>query len=195
MKIKRYQQGFTIVELLIATASFSLILLLLTSMIIRVGQSFQKGIIMSKTQETARAIISDITHSIQFSSAGVSSGANYYCAGSQRYIYKLGSQVAEGTPVGTQVRHALLTDTPAACSGGSPLSSQRELLPAHMRLAKLSITPNGTTGPYTVTVRIVYGDDDLLTNPAASDARCRGLTSGTQFCATSELTTIVSKRL
>jgi len=41
----------------------------------------------------------------------------------------------------------------------------------------------------------VYGYNDLLNNPTATNASCRGVRAGTQFCSISELSTVVVKRV
>jgi len=53
-----------------------------------------------------------------------------------------------------------------------------------------------------ISVRVVYGDNDLLVSPsgnadgpAAEDATCKFGISGSQYCAQSELTTVVKKRI
>jgi hypothetical protein len=51
-----------------------------------------------------------------------------------------------------------------------------------------------TTSPYTLTLDLTYGDDDLLNNSGSGPATCSGGT-GDQFCATSNLTTTVAQRL
>jgi hypothetical protein len=45
-----------------------------------------------------------------------------------------------------------------------------------------------------VQVRVIYGDDDLLSNPTAANANCKSQ-AGSQFCAVSDLTTVVVKRV
>lgn len=56
--------GFTIVELMIATVVFSVILILITTGIIQIGKAYYKGIIGSRTQETARKITDEVGRSI-----------------------------------------------------------------------------------------------------------------------------------
>jgi hypothetical protein len=71
------------------------------------------------------------------------------------------------------------------------VTGARELLPVNMRLARLSLTYRGSN-LYDLTIRVVSGENDLL--DAAHD-NCSGSKAGTQFCAVSELTTVVQKRL
>src|SRR5689334_15673116 len=87
------QSGFTIVELLIATAVFSLVLLVVTAGIIRMGQAYYKGITMSRIQETTRTVSQEVTSSIQLAAGKRRNGsitipnAKQFCVGDVRYTY------------------------------------------------------------------------------------------------------------
>ncbi len=96
------QKGFTIIELLLATAVFSLVLVGATSALIQIGRMYYKGLTTSNTQETARRIMEDVSRNIQFSGAtptdtpGGGLAVNYngtdialisFCIGSLRYSY------------------------------------------------------------------------------------------------------------
>ncbi len=220
------QAGFTIIELLIATLIFTIVMLVVTVAIIQFSKQYYKGIISSTTQGVARTLIDDVSRSIQFNGGDVTQltiGGEGYCIGSaKRYSYARNMQVMDVSPSSTdhQSRHGLVSDTYTSCTSGSPAlgvttlgslttPNARELLGQHMRLSKFDIT--GNNGVYTITARVVYGDDDLLCSPAANDCAgngpstaavlsnaddltCRAI-AGSQFCAASELSTIVKKRV
>lgn len=63
----RNSEGFTLVELMIATSIFSVILLLLTFGLLGIGQNYYKGRNSVRTQDTARRIMDEISQAIQFS--------------------------------------------------------------------------------------------------------------------------------
>ena len=206
--------GFTIIELLIATAIFALVLILLTTGVMQFTRQYYKGIIASKTQATARAIIDDVTRSIQFNGgdvypltlAGGGGGpvAGYCIGEAKRYSFAVNSQVVDTTPNPSQQqsRHALISDDVTGCSSSSPAlnarvitnlsgSNPRELLGENMRLAQFSITGGGDI--YTVIVKVVYGDSDLLLG-APPNVSCRPA-AGSEFCTVSELSTTINKRV
>ncbi|HEX8226633.1 MAG TPA: prepilin-type N-terminal cleavage/methylation domain-containing protein [Candidatus Saccharimonadales bacterium] len=207
------QQGFTLIELLIATTVFSIILLVITASVLQFTKQYYKGLISSSTQNVARTLVDDITRAIQFNGGTVtpltqSGNDRGYCVGnSKRYSYTLFQQVKDSGANTTlnQGRHGLVSDSMTGCNsttsplgvrtmGGFPagLSNPRELLGEHMRISKFNVT--GSNGVYTVTVKVVYGDNDLLTNPTTENANCKS-SAGSQFCAVSELTTTVNKRI
>lgn len=213
-------RGFTIVELMVATMVFSVVLLLVTAGIIQVARVYYKGVTEANTQNAARSIIDNISQAIQFSGDDVSgtetsptAGTDYdFCLGNTHVSYKLGRQVKNNPSGGDQTWHAIVANNIPGCAGASPQTlnqqtiSGRDLMPQDMRLSNLVVERVGTAQPaqYRVTVRVVYGDSDLLYSPSAptatdgharADASCRAQTAGTQFCAVSELSTVVVKRV
>lgn len=295
---RKREDGFTIVELMIATAVFSVVLLVISAAIVQIGRLYYKGITGARTQEVARSVLTDIADTVQFGNGQITSrlqnaGDDRFgsiCVATQHYSYALGKQIANG-------QHGLvLKDVPSGCSSEpvqnlSGAVSGQELLGDKMRLANFSVVPRDlykvtlqnvggnpwglvgairaatgmdvaqtwllvqaaqstptviaqnlsqsdaqslinnlgaqgataimspSTGMYKITVRVVYGDDDLLCSPnleglgvagaacsstqsmdanditRARDLTCKGIRSGTQFCAVSELSTIVERRL
>lgn len=208
--LKGGQRGFTIIELLVATMVFSVVLLIVTAGILQIARVYYKGVTEAATQNTARSIMDQIAQNIQFNGGAVTEtasspapGTDYaFCIGNQQFSYRLGWQV-ENSPNATvnQIWHGLVQNTVAGCvSSTAPqtLSNQtvtgRDLMEPHMRLANL-VVDNVGNNQYKVQVRIVYGDNDLLSNPTATNANCQNIRSGTQFCAVSDLSTIVIKRV
>lgn len=231
------QDGFTIIELLIAMSIFTVVLLVLTGAIVQIGRLYYKGMTASRTQEAARNVVDDITRSIQYTPGKVLTSAGYpslntpapnkaICIGQRRYSYVQGQQ----TKVAINQRSLVVDDAPSSCTlppsalnvASNGVTIGNSMLSDGMRLAKLvvedkTIDPTLADGAYRVTVRIVYGDDDLLCvesgvlasgatcNNAtqmsnteiagATNLRCKDIRSGSEFCAMSELSTIVERRL
>src|SRR5665213_3376754 len=99
MKLLRNEtSGFTIIELLIATSVFSIILLITASTLVGISQTYIKGSVQDQTQQTARSVLTDLSQDIQFNSV---SGVNgipittvygneyFFCIGNDVYIYHL----------------------------------------------------------------------------------------------------------
>jgi prepilin-type N-terminal cleavage/methylation domain-containing protein len=214
--MNRRNAGFTIIELMIATLVFSVILLIITSGIISLTNQYFKGVTSTNTQTTARAVMDAISQDIQFSGAtptatqmNAAKTLGYFCTGTHLYTYELGMQLTDGPPNADQTNNALVqSNLPNACPSaaavtGFPASTQnpRELLTPHMRLANLVVKPSAASGSWVITVRIASGDSETLTNPipldpVATPTMCKsGGSTASQFCAISELTTTVQQRL
>jgi prepilin-type N-terminal cleavage/methylation domain-containing protein len=204
--------GFTIVELMIATMVFSVVLLVVASGILQISRVYYKGVTETNTQNTARNIMDTISQAIQFSGGDITpstspstpSTSYAFCAGGQQFSYTIGYQV-DDTPIVAkhQSYHALVVNPTPGCTTAAPQTvtnpavSGRELLGAHMRLTNIIVQPvSGAVNAWKVQVRVVYGDDDLLTTPVTSTtASCKGQHAGSQFCSVAELSTVVVKRV
>jgi competence protein ComGC len=208
------ESGFTIVELLIATLVFSVVLLLITFGILQVTNTFFKGENDASTQRVATDVLNTIAQSIEFDGGAVSQTtptSNTICIGSQQFSYWQGYELEQSvTPGKYQSTTGLIENSTSGCTGQSPLG--RELLTDNMRISNISVkclsvaalcnAPTADGAVYQVEVRVVFGDSNLLfspskTSPAATapDAACEGAIEGEQFCAVSDVSTIVAERI
>lgn len=207
--------GFTILELMVAASVFTVVLLVVAVGVLSYTNSYFKGINSSKTQAATRSVMDALVQSIQFGKSvtwpsGGSGGVAGICVDNTLYAYHIGQEVTDTSPQSGlhQGFHGLITVTGGDCSGPLPasiistlsapgtaqLAGARELLGRNMRLGDLTVMPNGNF--YTIHVRILYGDDDLLTSTSNwANATCLGGRPGSQFCAVSDLTTTVERRL
>lgn len=194
----KQQRGFTIIELMIATVVFSVVLLVLTMGLMQIGRTYSKGLNMARTQEVARSVADDIVQTIQFSGGtiiptngtmnnGIVRGA---CVGTRRYSFSPTRQLTATS------HHRFVVDTvTGGCATGpggtvarsdgtvgtgmiGPLSGGgQELLGERMRVVNFSVIPSVTNPSiFNVVVRIAFGDDDLLCSPAiAGDCNANGV--------------------
>lgn len=216
------QAGFTIIELMIATLVFSIVLLVITYGVLRFTDAYYKGVNSSTTQDTARSIMDTISQAVQFSGSTIvptdgpgATDGTYFCAANHIFVFVAGKQYMGGTPTATNP--GLFEATTDGCDPSLVVYSKgQELLGKHMRIANLQLTNDGSQS-YTVSIRLAYssggdpahdGDDLLcspsvngsctrstpLTNFALPDLMCKSQT-GSQFCATSALSTTVVQRI
>jgi prepilin-type N-terminal cleavage/methylation domain-containing protein len=222
---KLNSRGFTILELTIASSVFAVILLVIAAGVIAFTRQYYKGIVTTKTQAAARAIMSEVNQSLEFSrtanfdlAAGSTEG---FCVDNKLFSYIIGRQIKDGTSVNADKGpHGFVVDSsaplcsdttaPTIAAAFSAGDGQRELLGDNMRLSVLSIE-QGDNNLYTVHVRVIYGDAEVLvddTGTALTAASAAGLSeddwasvkcspdkANSEFCAISDLTTTVQKRL
>jgi prepilin-type N-terminal cleavage/methylation domain-containing protein len=174
------QDGFTIIELMIATAIFTIMLILTTTTIIGITQTYIKGSVEGQTQQTARTVLSDISQAIEFNDSGditvttnYSGDVYYFCTGSDVYVYQLDKYLSPTLTGSEYSTWALVRFPYSSCT--VPLNSlnqpdplgqagAEELLATNERLGWLYISPlaiNGETA-YTINLEIGYGDNVLL---------------------------------
>jgi prepilin-type N-terminal cleavage/methylation domain-containing protein len=212
------QSGFTIIELLVATTIFSIVLMVILASFLQIGRMYYKGISVNNTQEAARSIIENLTNDIRLSSGyqdgGIYAGAHYFCLGLHRYIYNINHIPITSTditnPTPTVPKGVVVStiggscQSPAVSAGSKP----QQLLGPDMQLNDMSVTP--MAGMYRIHVHIIfYGSDKTVFNSTANpddtaadhaaaindpDARCSGNLLSTQFCAVADLNTTVATR-
>jgi prepilin-type N-terminal cleavage/methylation domain-containing protein len=68
-KIQNNVKGFTVIELLIATVIFSIVLLVLTQTIISITNNYYHGVIQTQTEQVVKNINNDIVQQIQFATS------------------------------------------------------------------------------------------------------------------------------
>ena len=194
-------EGFTIVELMLATMVFSVVLVAITAGVLHVTKQYYRGVTSSATQNTARNITDTVTNAIKFGTGSVETvdGGQtqrdepyVFCAGGYVFVYQLGKQYKPNTEnmVGMYVQPM----QQSACAvPTTDDGSRRQLLGENMRVTYLRLVQAG--GTYAVTVRVAYGDDDLLRHgPVGNDVQCVSDT-GSEFCAVSGLTASAMRRL
>lgn len=220
-KEQKRDQGFTIVELMVALSVLSVILVMATVVLINIGGLYSKGVNQANLQNTARNILTDVSNAVQYSGtapllacASGGSGScgtlpySVACIGNVRYTYFLGttSQPAEigDTINGKVLQHVLWRDTMVSPSASctpldltqtSPSASGYEMVPVRTELTRFAITPiAGESGTYSITVTMASGPEDIpKINPDGS-VSCNTVI-GDQYCATSDLTTSVTRAL
>ena len=204
MKINKNPKGFTIVELLIATSVFGVVLLVASAGIIAIGRLYHKNITSANVQEVTSSLMSDVSQTIQFSenyhyddplADGVPGGPAMLCIGKDRYTFYLNNGDGGGG------KDVILSSRPLdnTCP---PEPAGQELLGSNDRLLKFAVSGNN---PYKIQLRVAHGDDDLLThynddgsdNSAVNvaDANCKSGISASIFCSTAQLETSVNKRV
>jgi len=200
-------RGFTIIELLIATSVFSLVLLGALTGFIHTGQLFYKGVTVTQTGATAKQVLDDVSSSINNSSSNSillyptsPSGYSYDCVGNVRYTYNnLHTMIdlSVGNSYNPNGNYGILRNLINGCSApcattgcSAPLSTATEMLGDHMRLSDFTLTPLSSGKLYTVSVTIAYGDNAVL-DTTTTPPTCIGDSQSQQFCAVSDLSTSV----
>lgn len=167
MTKKINQDGFTLVELMIATTVFAVILVICATAMITIGRYYYKGITSSRAQEAARNVMDTVTHPIQFGAetlllpapvAGTAGSPDFtaVCVGDTRLTYVKDAQVddkmADSTYNATDktIRHALWQDV------RSDLSSCKAADLTHIDPSAVPLDPtrNGSSGKELVPVNM-----------------------------------------
>lgn len=134
------QDGFTLVELMIALSIISTILVMSTVLLMQIGRLYTKGVNQANLQNATRNVVNDISSAIQFSGStpvtcGGSCNATYnsvpvssICIHRVRYTFVLHRELGvdsaansvAGTSAGVNTPHVLWRDTMAS-EGSCPV--------------------------------------------------------------------------
>lgn len=168
------QKGFTIIELMIATAVLSTILVTVTIVMLSIGNLYYKGVNQARVQDATRGVVDELSQRLELSSEqaikAVPQGANgvgAYCIDTTRYTYVTNTQIGTPppeSPNGTPAfQHVLWRDTISSSdtclaadltatnpSTGTDVNNTdgqdgTELVAPNSRLIKFSINSNNTT--------------------------------------------------
>ncbi len=140
----------------------------------------------------------------------------HFCIGDSRYSYAMDrkqSDAPSSVAADKEVRHVLWVDSVPNCAAAdltafpvvdlmtavpTPAAGDHELLSQSMRITKLVMSPlTADNSTWQIYLTVAYGDDDvLIVDPSDATRRiCQGSSIGTQFCAFSELSTVVKRRI
>lgn len=209
IRMNKQERGFTILELMIATTVLAVILVLVSAMMIGIGNLYYKGVNQARVQDTTRTVVDDLAQHLQLSDSGpraettavtVGGVGGYtlkaYCVDNTRYSYVINKQIGTDVSKG-QIPHVLWRDDvpasgcdPADLSQPVPSAGGTEMIVANSRLTAFSIS---IASPYTISIGVALGDTDLL-NFNGINTTCQG-SLGQQYCATANLTTVVVQRI
>ena len=143
----------------------------------------------------------------------------FFCLGHTRYTFVIDRQQSSvNDGANKKIKHALWADEPGICDvtndtvanlySAYPVDltadipstyNGRDLLSENMRITRFSMAPLSDNSIWRISLTVAYGDDDLLIVDAATPSRrvCKGGSSsaGSEFCAISELSTVVKRRI
>ncbi len=208
IKNQNSEEGFTIVELLVAITIFALIMTAASAGLIQVGRMYYRTVIVSRTQNTNRALIDEVSRALQFSGSRptiVRDGSGQitrFCVGSARFTVAIDDGIVGDDSDPSSTPYAVLRD-PA--DPGCPLmdptdpvqmSATTELLSDNMRLTRFDVERVGSTDNYRITSRVLYGEEDIVEDIDGDGQKvCRTGTIGVEFCAVSNLEATITRRL
>jgi prepilin-type N-terminal cleavage/methylation domain-containing protein len=206
-------QGFTIIELLIATLVFSIVLVVILAAFVQISRLFYKGVNMSRTQEDTRAILQSIAGDIQFSQNPPTTltyitnnnrpATGVFCIGLHRYTYQLGYQLGSSSINNFGVMRDDVSFA-SGCNTSAPGTNPVEMLENGMQLNNLTV--DCSSGRCVVSIHVIFyggppnGIFSSASNPGSStpwtepDAECTGSLTDTQYCATADFSSTILQR-
>ena len=207
---KSNQNGFTIIEVLIASLVFTTILLLCMEGITRIAKVYVKNSSTTKTSEFVKSFVEEIAQQVRYSTVTPGySGTNpvFICVSGKGY--KIEINKADTDPA---VNPIIKINDPGCSFYSDPTkytvvaNSPEPVAPSGMRVLKFSLIKTVETGQlWQIDMRVALGPKDLLidsanrlltdplSNPAT--ANCTSGVAGSEFCSVINISTTVSRRM
>jgi prepilin-type N-terminal cleavage/methylation domain-containing protein len=179
--------GFTIIELMIATTIFSMVLVVMLASFMQIARMFYKGVSISGANAAARSLVEEVVNDVRFASqspiacdsTSCPTYRKYFCVGNHRYTYitapDRGAAAKVSTtdisvPRPTSINAGIVQDTVSGCPSLAlmPLGSNpRQMLGLNMQLNDIEFKP-ANNGVFIHAHVLLYGADS---NVFASDSK------------------------
>lgn len=202
------QKGFTLVELLLATAMFSFILLFVTAAFVQVSRAYNKGILVKRTQETARAVVQELTRTIGTATSGNGTDAvieyddngalKRLCVGNIRYGWNEGYRTDNAVPNREDLSNGddfALVRSNGECTSPFVEDDSVELIDQRLTLQDIDINQDSTGTIFNLCVIISSNSlgGELVPGNCASPPQCN-VVNGDTYCDIARLETTVTLR-
>lgn len=198
---KNQQQGFTLVELMLALAFVAFILIFALTTVIQVMQTYNKGLALKKINQAGRTTLNDISRNLKVADpsavdvSAISDGR--VCFGSISYVwnsYDTSTSNANKFDDNSSLVLARVNDpAEAMCSQSNsvypdvPKDDATEILVSTVWIMTLSIGDPSVDSPLVnIRIQLAIADD-----PAIVSGKCSYGGSVGQYCATSDFSTTV----
>ena len=192
---RKSQSGFTIIEILLAMAIFSFVMITIITAFSQIIRSYRKGVVSQRTQEATRQVVDLVSKEARVSTE-ISVGV--YGTGVNKVnilCFKNGSQFEYKAN-----NHTLKQGSSSpSCNSLDPLArnvvdkKELDVLKFKPSIKSTSGTPPVTLGiNLEVSVGTNNGPDSLMN---AAKTACDPLKAGSQFCSISSLKTSIGLRV
>lgn len=183
------QKGFTLVELIVAMAFFSFMLLLVSVGYLQINKIYQSGVASRRTQQAARAVHDDIAREVRAaSSINVVSTDRLCVEGHQTIDYVRNTD----NSLDKRSYHGSCASPPAVFTETTLIGKDGNLsgnVVIREFKAEGIVNDLDEIVSAIVTLQVTTGAEDFFTG-----APCDPTKTGTQFCATTKLTNTISLR-
>jgi prepilin-type N-terminal cleavage/methylation domain-containing protein len=199
------QAGFTLVELMLAMAFVSFILLFIVFALVEVMGSYNKGIVVKQINQTSRTVVEEMsrlgrsTDAEAVNTSAIPNGR--VCFGGVSYVWNIrGNETDNRYTDGSLVTLARVEDGAGALcasgAGGYPAvdpSKAVSLLGSQVWVQDLQVAVSANLTLIDMSLRLSTADDNRPTGTGPDGFVCEGGKAG-NYCAVATFSTTVSTR-
>lgn len=205
-RTKQYQQpaeqGFTLVELILATAFIAFILIFMLSTMLQVMSNYNKGLAVKQINQTARTVEDELSRLIQntdttaINTSRIANGR--VCLGGVSYVWNIRNATTNQYTNGTPVKMVRVNDAGGAlCGAGLPAvnpANASELLSGSIWVQQMNVVVSTNQKLADITISL---STSAPNHPTGTDAVLGTICDGSkdsQYCAIATFTTTVATK-
>lgn len=199
---QRTEQGFTLVELILATAFIAFILIFMLSTMLQVMSNYNKGLAVKQINQTARTVEDELSRLIQntdttaINTSRIANGR--VCLGGVSYVWNIRNATTNQYTTGGPVKMARVNDAGGAlCGAGLPAvnpANASELLSGSIWVQQMNVAVSANQRLADITISLSTASPN---HPTGTDAMLGTICDGSkdsQYCAIATFTTTVATK-
>jgi type II secretory pathway pseudopilin PulG len=196
------QQGFTLVELVLATAFIAFILIFMLAAMLQTMNNYNKGLAVKQINQSARTVMEEMSRLIQATSGSAVNTAylsnGRVCFGGVSYVWNIKGTTTNKYTSGSSFTMVRVNDTAGAlCSAALPNINQAnatELLSGQIWVQQVNVAVSSNQRLVDITIGLSTSspNDPTGTDPILGTI-CLGDRDG-QYCAVATFRTTVSTK-
>ena len=195
-------EGFTLIELTLATAFIAFILIFMLATMIQVMSNYNKGLAVKQINQTARTVSEEMGQLIQSTSATAINTAyisnGRVCLGGVSYVWNVNGATTNKYTTGSSFTMVRVNDAAGAlCSSGLPAvnpSNASELLSTNIWVQQVNVAVSSNQKLVDITIGLSTAAPN---QPTGTDAILGTICDGgkdSQYCAVATFKTTVSTK-
>jgi type II secretory pathway pseudopilin PulG len=205
-RIKTHQQqaeaGFTLVELILATAFIAFILIFMLATMLQVMSNYNKGLAIKQINQAARTAVEEMSRLVQgtdtsaINTAYINNGR--VCFGGVSYVWNIKGATTNKYTSGTSFTMVRVNDTGGAlCAAGLPAvnaANASELLSSNIWVQQVGVTVSSNQKLVDITMGLSTASPN---QPTGTDAILGTICDGSknsQYCAIATFKTTVATK-
>jgi prepilin-type N-terminal cleavage/methylation domain-containing protein len=182
------QSGFTIIEVLLAMAIFSFVMITIITAFTQIIRSYRKGVVSQRTQESTREIVDLVSKeargSSEVSTKTIGANKKLLCFGSSVFAY---DKITKTLSLGSKG-----SDCKVDPGAKNIVNKELDVLDFDVKVIRAGGLPAGTV--LGINLEVLVGTDNGPDSLIDSSNSCDPSKAGAQFCSTSKLETSIGLR-
>lgn len=203
MTYNEKENGFTLVELMLAMGFIAFMLLFMVSAILQVTRMYVKGMAIRQINQTGRLVVEDVSSSLRNGSGfKYVKNSNRVCVGNMSYVWNKNGEVINkfsGETATTSLRFVSVQDVGGSlCEGGASddvsKANSTDMTGPDITVLDFTITTDSTQPLATLSLILSTAGSNVANGPGQPTPTGYACPADNQFCALGDFSTTVYTR-